>query len=228
MLQGTREIQKWVCGKPTNTSTFTKPPQLWSDVVFCVIHLSGGLETTNGMRSTKPQHKVSYYCASKFMIMKNMKATCSSILFCTFHWIWLASHLALLVDPAGHDFGDNFYVWMDLNGMFHGKSLFCCRYFPYHKKISQRKAHVLPDLHFWLVEITQKWDDVRLEPGIRSGQRSTSPVFEGLGTKNNRSIGNIGPGMARLWLEELATIHGDADPPSPYCFPKNGAPLLFC
>jgi hypothetical protein len=105
---------------------------------------------------------------------------------------------------------------------------FCCRYFPYHKKISQRKAHVLPDLHFWLVEITQKWDDVRLEPGIRSGQRSTSPVFEGLGTKNNRSIGNIGPGMARLWLEELATIHGDADPPSPYCFPKNGAPLLFC
>lgn len=66
------------------------------------------------------------------------------------------------------------------------------------KKISQRKAHVLPDLHFWLVEITQKWDDVRLEPGIRSGQRSTSPVFEGLGTKNNRSIGNIGPGMARL------------------------------
>ena len=88
--------------------------------------------------------------------------------------------------------------------MFHGKSHFCCRYFPYQKNISQRKAHVLPDLHFWLVEITQKWDDVRLEPGIRSGQRSTSPVFDGLGTKNNRSIGNIGPGMARLLLEELA------------------------
>ena len=134
MLQGNREIQKWVCGKPTNTSTFTKPPQLWSDVVFCVIHLSGGLETTNGMRSTKPQHKVSYYCASKFMIMKNMKATCSSILFCTFHWIWLASHLALLVDPAGHDFGDNFYVWMDLNGMFHGQVPFLLQIFPLPQK----------------------------------------------------------------------------------------------
>lgn len=198
MLQGNREIQKWVCGKPTNTSTCTKPPQLWADVFFCVIHLSGGLETTNGMRSTKPQHKVSYYCASKFMIIKEHKATCSSVLFCTFHWIWLASHLALLVDPAGrcdNSWPASFTKWLPDGPMVMILETISMSKWIYRwhvswqvpfllqifadisltQKISQRKAHVLADLHFWLVEITQKWDDVRLEPkksAVVNGQQA--------------------------------------------------------